>query len=1157
MHGPHCADSAAATTNPTTNQQESIMAFYRQLFFARRPGKLFALTFVVCAALGWSRLETASAASITLQEPSAQETNLAQTALNAQNASDFPLAASQWEKLLADFPNSSLTGLAQHNLGVSRVQIALASTAAGSGEGPAEFEKAIEALKNSLTSLDKNETEKLARSFLFLGFAQARLGKDIGESAAASQDKAALEESRKWLTTATQTLEQLQTRFPNFADLDQACFFQGEAFATLGRFDKAAESYSKMLTLPNHAFKFDAILALADVYDQLGQYDQAIENYDLFAKEAEAAGGHEMLSEALYRKAETLLKLAVAADERSEPEQAQKSYALAESLFQTAASDAKFENIDRALFQQAYAANRQRQFEKSAGLYSQVAHLPDSPLATRARVYAGRDYLSANQIENAEAELGEAVQTDSPYTAEAAHWLAQCFLRTRRNQEALTLANSWIEKTSSDNPMLVSLKLDRADAAYMIDDQRQQSPALYLEIADNHPDHTLAPTALYNAAFALLETGNFAEAIKLADRFLEKYESSDYLADTLEVKADASLLADAPQEAESVFRRLVREYPASPKAAVWNVRIGLAQYMQKKYQDTIDWLSPLTEHMSDKTQLAESLHWIGMSYFNLGDDRQAISSLDKSFNTDPTWRRADETLLTLSQAQQRAGQTAEAEQTTQILIEKFPKSSSAVAQALYRSGEMAFANNDFDTAYTRYEMLLNDHPKSELVPHAMYGAAWSLLEKKEFEKSISLFDRLISEFPEHDRANQAKVGRGVSRRLSGDAAGAIADLNSFLQTGPQGQAEIDALYELGLAQIDLKKWPDVVQSFETLLQKAPAAKMADRFHYELAWAQQSNNNAAEAIKQFAVIATEFPDSPLAPEANFHVGNAAYDEQNYDTATKAYTRCVNSTASDSLREKAAYKNAWCFYKQKNYDEALKYFQQLVQDFPEGELHADGLLMISDSLYRMEKHELAFEAYRVAKPAIEASKTVEARVRWQALLHGAQSANKAKRYSEALEFVRPIVDSDITDNSLKQDAYLEIGNAYRGMGEDDSALAAWEKASLDTGETGAEARCMMGELLFGQKKFDDAINAFKLVFYGYGGTQSTDEIRPWQALAVFEAAQCSYVQIKDANPQLRAKLIAEANKHFQYLVDNYPQDKLVDEARKRLTALKQLN
>ncbi len=193
----------------------------------------------------------------------AQETDevkanaVAQTAVNAQNAGEFPLAALQWEKLITEYPNSSLIGLAQHNLGVCYVQ-------------SNEFKKAADALKKSLSSLPKNETTKLARSYLFLGFAQARLGKDIGDSATTEAEQ---EESRKWFTTATQTLEQLQTRFPNFEELDQACFFQGESYESLGRLDKAAESYTRMMKLPNQAFKFDGILALGNVYEQLDQLE--------------------------------------------------------------------------------------------------------------------------------------------------------------------------------------------------------------------------------------------------------------------------------------------------------------------------------------------------------------------------------------------------------------------------------------------------------------------------------------------------------------------------------------------------------------------------------------------------------------------------------------------------------------------------------------------------------------------------------------------------------------------------------------------------------------------------------------------------------------------------------------------------------------------
>lgn len=1073
------------------------------------------------------------------QDVSEQETLIAQTAANAQNEGEFPLAASQWETLLKDHPNSSLTGLAEHNLGICFVQMQ-------------RYEEAAVALKSSLASLDKNETEKLASSYLFLGFAQARLGKDIGDKATTDEAK---EESIKWLTTATQTFDQLRRRFPDFGDLDQACFFQGEAYSTLERFEKAIESYENMLTLPKGAFKFDGILALGETYNQLGNYDKAIEYFDRFTKEAKQQGGHSLQADVDYQKALTLLKKADGAESRGENDVALKNYGASISLFDKAAADPTFEFKTNALDRKAFALHRQRKFAESAQLYSQIANDPEYPMAARARVYAGRDYLSANRVEEAETELKKAIELDSPLAADGAHWLSQLYLRTRRNNEAFALAESWIAKADEANPIFVSLKLDRADAAYMIAEKRAESPALFLDIADNHPNAKLAPTALYNAAFAFLEIKKFKEAISTADRFQENYESNEYLPDTLEVKADANLLLGKPQIAETIFRRLAQDYSTNPKSSVWNLRVGLAQYMQEKYQETIDWLSPMSDHMTDKAQLAEALHWIGSSQYQLKNDTEAITALQTSFNTHPQWQRADETLLTLSQAQARAGQAAAAQQTTQMLLEQFPRSSVA-AKAAYRLGDLAYENKDWKTAETHYQNVVENFSKSELAPHALYGCAWSLIEQKDYKRAIEVFDSLLSEFPDHERSRKAKIGRGAIFRLSGDTDGAINELTEFLATNPTGKPKIDAMYELGLTYIDAKKWDEVAKTFGSLLELAPDSKLVDRFHYELAWANLSRDKKEDALVHFEKIATDLADSPLAPEANFHIANRAYETKDFDAAASSFTKCLNSKAADSLREKAAYKLAWCRYKQKEFDKALDHFRNQVNSFPNGNLHADGLLMVSDSLYRLEKHEQAYEAYRVAKPAIEASKTVDARVRWQALLHGGQSANKAGKFNEAIEFVQPIIQSDVTSEKLKRDAWLEVGNANKGVKNLDDAIDAWSKAAADIGETGAEARCMIGEALFEQEKFDEAIKAYKLVFYGYGGKDSAPDIKPWQAFAAFEAAQCNYVQIKDADPKLRPSLIAEATKHFQYLVKNYPNDQLVEEATKRLNTLKQL-
>ncbi len=100
-------------------------------------------------------------------ELAAQANNLIQTAVNAQNAGDFPVAAKLWEQLIAEHPENSLIGQAHHNLGICYVQTG-------------DLQKATEALKTSLSTLPKSETDKLARSYLFLGFAQGRIGKDIG-----------------------------------------------------------------------------------------------------------------------------------------------------------------------------------------------------------------------------------------------------------------------------------------------------------------------------------------------------------------------------------------------------------------------------------------------------------------------------------------------------------------------------------------------------------------------------------------------------------------------------------------------------------------------------------------------------------------------------------------------------------------------------------------------------------------------------------------------------------------------------------------------------------------------------------------------------------------------------------------------------------------
>jgi hypothetical protein len=76
------------------------------------------------------------------------------------------------------------------------------------------------------------------------------------------------------------------------------------------------------------------------------------------------------------------------------------------------------------------------------------------------------------------------------------------------------------------------------------------------------------------------------------------------------------------------------------------------------------------------------------------------------------------------------------------------------------------------------------------------------------------------------------------------------------------------------------------------------------------------------------------------------------------------------------------------------------------------------------------------------------------------------------------------------------------------------------------------------------------------FGFGGDDSADDVKPWQAKAGFEAARCSEVQIQSAKPSDRAKLVSDAKKFYQYVIEKHPRSEFVAQAKKRLAELANL-
>jgi TolA-binding protein len=1029
-------------------------------------------------------------------------------AASFQNNGAFELAAEEWEKFLKRFPKDALAGKAQHYLGVCHLQLKRYDKAAD----------AFQAVVKKFPAFDG-----IQDAYLNLGWCQYTLA---GQKVEGMYAKAAA------------TFSEMVKKFPDGKHADQAFFFLAESQYHLGRKKEAAVAYEKVVK--DHAkstVRADALYALGVTQEELGQFAEAGKAYDLFLAEFKQS---ELVTEVRMRKAETTLQAG--------------EHAAAADMFAAVAAVAGFASADHALYRQAFCLAKLEKYAEAGAVYGKLAaNFKQSQYAAEAALSAGRYLYRADKADDAAKWLQTVVDAGGENAVEAAHWLCRIYLKQQQPQKASQLAEKVLPKAAK-SAFVVNLKLDRADALWETDATKPQALTLYEKLVTEHPDHELAAQALYNAAFGLLDLKKYPEALKRAADFLDKYPEDKLATDVKYIVAESQLQLNQYAEAEKAYRELIASAKDRPEREPWQVRLGLAVYLQKKYAEVIQLLGPALPTIKKPDSVAEAQFLIGASQFAQDNFDPAAAALRASLQANPKWRQADETLLVLSRVLRKQDKTAEAVKTIAQLLQEFPQSRLA-DQAHYRYGEYSALVGDLKTAIEQYDAVLAASPESTFAPYAMYGKGLAQLRNKAYAEAAASLTALITKHPKHALIPDALLARATSRRQAGEHEGAIEDLDAFLKSKPETANKCEALYERGLAEVALKRFSEAAATFNALLKENPKYANADKALYELAWAyksQQDDKAKAGALATFRQLATDCPDSPLAAEANFHVGEAHYDQRQYADALKAYTVARDKAAKGDLAEKTTYKLGWANYQLKQYEAALEQFTAQTKDYPQGTLAADGLFMKAECLFRLERYADALPAYAAAQKTQLASPVAQVLV----LLHGGQSAAQVKKWDQALALLAQIPEK-YPESPYLAEAHYELGWAKQNSGKSDEATADYEKAaSLSRAEVGARARFMIGEQLFQKKEYAEAIRQFQRVMFGFGGDAALPEVKPWQAKAGFEAGRCVDVQIQDASPANRGALVAEAVRYYRYVADKHPEEKLAAQAKKRLQELSKL-
>lgn len=1027
-------------------------------------------------------------------------------AASYQNKSAFDLAAEEWGRFLQRFPDDPLAPKARHYLGVCQVQLKQYAAAIGT------FAALIER---------HPQFEQLEDSYLNLGWCHYSLARG-GDGGQYQQ--------------AAETFGKLATQFPKGKYVDQALYFEAESLYALGKHKEAALAYGKLVTTQaDSKLRPDALYALGVAMEDLSDWGQAGRAYDMFLEDY---ARHDLATEVRMRKAETVLQSG--------------DVARAEELFRAVAGVERFDSADHALMRQAHCLARLDRIGDAAGVYVALTErYPDSTHVPAAWLGAGRSFYRADRFEEAIPWLTKGVEAGGSTATEAAHWLCRVYLHLQQPDRALAIAEKALA-AAADDPFAANLLLDQADALFEVEGRRAEALEKYLALYQAHPEHEIAPLALYDAAFTALDLQRHAQAEELAGKFLRTFPDQSLVPDTQFIIAECQLQRKEYAAAETQFRQLLQGSSEHPQRETWQLRLGLVLYLQQQYQPAIDLLTPLVGQLATPAAAAEAYYLIGVAHYQQDRFREAADSLQGAMQSDAQWRQADQTLLYLARAQRRLDQVDQALATVSLVLANFPDSG-LLDQARYDLAEYRYAGDQYTQAAAEYEEVIRRYPESVYVPFALYGRGWSLLKLGEYEAAIGALSTLLDQHRQHPLCHEARFARGMCYRQMEKYAEAVADMNGYLEAvGGEGALRADALYERGLSQAATKDYPQAVASFEAVLKDHPDYADADKVLYELAWAHRLNSDTANAVTTFARLVERFPDSVLAAEANFHVGEDHYAQQRFAEAVEAYRRAAAAN-NPALSEKVAYKLGWSYYQLKQYRESLAQFEAQLAEHADGSLAADAWFMKGENLFQLKEYAQALPALveAIGRPASSAD------IGMLRQLHAGQAALELQKWQEAVGFLSTLLEQH-PDSRYSAEAHFERGRARHKLNQLNEATADFEQAaSLARGAIGTRAQFMVGEMRFLQKQYEQAIKDFQRAMYRYEEAEADPDVRDWQAKAGYEAGRCSEVRIESASgAEQRKQRVAEAVKFYRYVVDTHPDHPLAPQATARLAELQKL-
>ena len=570
-------------------------------------------------------------------------------------------------------------------------------------------------------------------------------------------------------------------------DVSQAAsYYLGLAYGKDGQADKAAEALGKLASGPSataNPAAADARFLLGQADFEAGRFAAAIPPLEKYLEEKPDG---DVADHALARIAQSQAALG-------------QADAAAATLSKLASSFPHSSTLAPTRLRLAEIALESKQFDRATPLFRQLTTARDGDPTTVARAWSGLGWslLGSNEPVEAAAALGKAIELapDGPLAAEAV------FARGRALGDAK---------------------------------QPAEAIATYSQAIARQPDSPQAGPAMLALARLQVEAKQPGAAAKSFAAVTDKYAATCGEPGDVVLGEWGWALGDAGQaaEADAVFERLLKDYPASPRADDARLNLAESAYAGHNLDRVLDLLKPLlAAGSSARADLVEpALYRIGRAEVDRRDWASASASFDRLLTDFPRGPFVREARFWRAEVAFQAGDTRTAEADFTTLAQQPPGESEPkgiVGTARGRLVQVLVQQNRWADALTAADTWASSvaDPKSDPIgPEVDYARGRAFQGLARFDEARASFDRVIAARRGTELAARAQLMRGETFFHQEQYRDALREFYRVViqYNAPEWQAT--ALLEAGKVHEKLNQWREAVESYEKLLSQFPQDK---------------------------------------------------------------------------------------------------------------------------------------------------------------------------------------------------------------------------------------------------------------------------------------------------------------------------------------------